>query len=124
MLAVAGLPPIPAAASEEQIEALRAVLGDHAESMTRAGVAITVSDWAALSALERGCWLVAKRRVEILAIIEEQQAGGDELAAAASLLLGQASEGVPAVLARGLDLAAEPGAARSLLRDKRMDLFR
>ena len=83
MLAVAGLPPIPDAATDEQIEAARAVLVDHAESMTRAGVAITVSDWVALSALERGCWLVAKRRVEILAIIEEQQAGGDELAAAA-----------------------------------------
>jgi coenzyme F420-0:L-glutamate ligase/coenzyme F420-1:gamma-L-glutamate ligase len=49
---------------------------------------------------------------------------GDELAAAASLLMGQASEGVPAVLARGLDLAAEPGDAKPLLRDKSMDLFR
>ena len=48
----------------------------------------------------------------------------DELAAAASLLMGQAAEGVPAVLARGLDLCHPHANAASLLRPKSMDLFR
>jgi F420-0:gamma-glutamyl ligase len=43
---------------------------------------------------------------------------------AASLLMGQASEGVPAVLARGLDLRRVPSDASVLLRPKEMDLFR
>ena len=49
---------------------------------------------------------------------------GDELAAAGSLLMGQASEGIPAVLARGLDLRCEGRNASELLRPKTMDLFR
>jgi len=52
----------------------------------------------------------------------------DEIAAAASLVMGQADEGVPAVLMRGLDLAmlpadADPG-VRPLLRNPEEDLFR
>jgi coenzyme F420-0:L-glutamate ligase/coenzyme F420-1:gamma-L-glutamate ligase len=49
----------------------------------------------------------------------------DELAAAASLLMGQASAAVPAVLARGLDLRRSGmERARDLVRPKSMDLFR
>lgn len=47
----------------------------------------------------------------------------DELAAAASILMGQAAEGVPAVILRGLDLSGD-GRATDLVRDPRMDLFR
>jgi coenzyme F420-0:L-glutamate ligase/coenzyme F420-1:gamma-L-glutamate ligase len=50
---------------------------------------------------------------------------GDELASAASLLMGQAGEGTPVILVRGLDLAADVWAgASSLLRTKSLDLFR
>ena len=50
---------------------------------------------------------------------------GDEIAAAASLLMGQADEGIPAVLVRGLDLAALPEQpASALLRAPDQDLFR
>ena len=49
---------------------------------------------------------------------------GDELAAAASLLMGQAAGGSPVVLIRGLSTAGGSGAARALVRDKAMDLFR
>ncbi len=49
---------------------------------------------------------------------------GDQLASAASLLLGQADEGVPVVLIRGLKLTGEAGTARDLVRDKSTDLFR
>jgi coenzyme F420-0:L-glutamate ligase/coenzyme F420-1:gamma-L-glutamate ligase len=48
----------------------------------------------------------------------------DELAAAASLVMGQADEGTPIVLARGVPYARGEGVARDLLRPKDKDLFR
>ncbi|WP_119459984.1 coenzyme F420-0:L-glutamate ligase [Rhodospirillaceae bacterium SYSU D60014] len=48
----------------------------------------------------------------------------DELAAAASLLMGQAGEGLPIVLVRGLSWDAPPRNAAALLRSKERDLFR
>jgi coenzyme F420-0:L-glutamate ligase/coenzyme F420-1:gamma-L-glutamate ligase len=48
----------------------------------------------------------------------------DELAAAASLVMGQASEGCPIVLARGVPYARRAGNARELLRARQQDLFR
>lgn len=47
----------------------------------------------------------------------------DELAAAASLIMGQAAEGRPVVLARGLKISGD-GTARDMLRPKDKDLFR
>jgi coenzyme F420-0:L-glutamate ligase / coenzyme F420-1:gamma-L-glutamate ligase len=48
----------------------------------------------------------------------------DELAAAASLLMGQADEGTPIVLVRGLSYAQMEGRAADLVRPKELDLFR
>jgi coenzyme F420-0:L-glutamate ligase/coenzyme F420-1:gamma-L-glutamate ligase len=48
----------------------------------------------------------------------------DEIAAAASLLMGQAAEGIPAVHVRGLVCDAPAVPAAALLRPKEMDLFR
>lgn len=48
----------------------------------------------------------------------------DELAAAASLVMGQADEGLPVVLARGVPYARREGSAAELLRPKQTDLFR
>lgn len=48
----------------------------------------------------------------------------DELAAAASLLMGQADEGRPVVIARGLNWSAPPTPARALIRPEAEDLFR
>ncbi len=48
----------------------------------------------------------------------------DEIAAGASLVMGQASEGQPAVLVRGLDFTAPARPASALLRDRAKDLFR
>ncbi len=48
----------------------------------------------------------------------------DDIAAAASLLMGQADEGLPAVLVRGLAWHEPPSDARALLRPKDQDLFR
>lgn len=49
---------------------------------------------------------------------------GDEIASAASLLMGQAAEGTPVVLIRGLDLPAIEGQAKDLIRPKSLDLYR
>ncbi|MDE2005835.1 MAG: coenzyme F420-0:L-glutamate ligase [Rhodospirillales bacterium] len=48
----------------------------------------------------------------------------DEIAAAASLLQGQADEGQPAVLVRGLSWSAPDAPARALVRPPEEDLFR
>ena len=48
----------------------------------------------------------------------------DELAAAASLVMGQAGEGRPVVLARGVGYARREGSAQELIRPREKDLFR
>jgi coenzyme F420-0:L-glutamate ligase/coenzyme F420-1:gamma-L-glutamate ligase len=48
----------------------------------------------------------------------------DEIAAAASLLMGQADEGTPVVLLRGLNLPDAAGSADDLIRARELDLFR
>lgn len=48
----------------------------------------------------------------------------DEIAAAASLLMGPAAEGIPAVLVRGLMLPSGEGSARDLQWPREQDLFR
>jgi len=48
----------------------------------------------------------------------------DEIAAAASLLMGQAGEGTPVVLLRGLNLPDADGSADDLIRARELDLFR
>jgi coenzyme F420-0:L-glutamate ligase/coenzyme F420-1:gamma-L-glutamate ligase len=53
-----------------------------------------------------------------------QVAAADEIAAAASLIMGQAGEGLPAVLARGFPYPLREGAASELVRPRTEDLFR
>ncbi len=48
----------------------------------------------------------------------------DELASAASLVMGQADEGRPVVLARGLGYGRRDGSAHELVRAREKDLFR
>ena len=48
---------------------------------------------------------------------------GDELAAAASLVMGQANEGTPIVLVKGLAVPPQSGNARCLVRPLSEDLF-
>jgi coenzyme F420-0:L-glutamate ligase/coenzyme F420-1:gamma-L-glutamate ligase len=48
----------------------------------------------------------------------------DELAAAASLMMGQAAEGTPAVHARGFPYKLSEGSLKELIRPKEQDLFR
>lgn len=53
-----------------------------------------------------------------------QVALADELAAAASLLMGQADEGTPIVLVRGVPYERREGTAAELIRPRELDLFR
>jgi len=53
-----------------------------------------------------------------------QVALADELAAAASLLMGQADEGTPIVLIRGVPYERRAATAAELIRPKELDLFR
>ncbi len=48
----------------------------------------------------------------------------DELAAAASLVMGQAAEGIPAVHVRGFPYPLSEGSLKELIRPKEQDLFR
>jgi len=57
--------------------------------------------------------------------LEVTQVGlADEIASAAQLLMGEADEGRPAVLLRGLSWGDEPLPARALVRERSADLFR
>jgi coenzyme F420-0:L-glutamate ligase / coenzyme F420-1:gamma-L-glutamate ligase len=53
-----------------------------------------------------------------------QIAAADELAAAASLLMGQADEGLPVILARGFPYALRDSSSAELVRSRAQDLFR
>ncbi len=53
-----------------------------------------------------------------------QVAAADELAAAASLVMGQADEGIPSVHARGFPYPLRDGKLEELIRPKDLDLFR
>ena len=53
-----------------------------------------------------------------------QVGAADELAAAASLVMGQAAEGTPIVLARGFPFELREGSLSELIRPEESDLFR
>lgn len=53
-----------------------------------------------------------------------QVGAADELAAAASLVMGQADEGIPVVHVRGFPYPLREASLRELLRPKSQDLFR
>ncbi len=58
-------------------------------------------------------------------VLETTEVGlADELAAAASLVMGQAGEARPVVLARGVGYARRDGTASELIRAREKDLFR
>jgi coenzyme F420-0:L-glutamate ligase/coenzyme F420-1:gamma-L-glutamate ligase len=82
------------------------------------GVAIGASGLPALVDL-RGAPDLYGRRLQ-----STEVALADEIASAASLLMGQASEGRPIVLARGVLHGRAEGAAADLVRPKKIDLFR
>ena len=82
------------------------------------GVAIGVAGITALADLRGSPDLYSRR-------LQSTEIGlADEIAAAASLLMGQAAEGRPIVVARGIVNAPGSGCAADLIRPKQIDLFR
>lgn len=82
------------------------------------GVAIGAAGIATLADLRGAPDLYARR-------LQSTEIGlADEIASAASLLMGQAAEGRPIVIARGLTNAPGSGCAADLVRRKEIDLFR
>lgn len=82
------------------------------------GTALGVSGIAALLDL-RGVPDLFGRKLQ-----STEVAVADELAAAASLLMGQAGEGCPVVLARGFPFSRIDGHGTELIRPRPLDLFR
>lgn len=82
------------------------------------GTAIGVAGLPALVDLRGG----KDREGRVLKVT--QVAAADELAAAASLVMGQADEGTPAVLVRGFHYARRESSVQELLRPEAEDLFR
>ena len=123
------LPENPDASAQRIREGLRALCGTEVavvinDSFGRAwrngvtGVAIGVAGIPALIDMRGN----ADREGRALRVT--QVAAADELAAAASLVMGQADEGCPAVLARGFPYPPRPGSAHELVRPRAEDLFR
>ncbi len=67
----------------------------------------------------RGEWDLSGRPLEVTEV-----GFGDAVAAAAVLVMGEAAEGTPAVLVRGLTWSAPPLPAAALRRPKALDMFR
>ena len=82
------------------------------------GVAIGVAGLPALKDL-RGCPDLFGHALQVT-----QTGFADEIAAAASLLMGQADEGLPAVLVHGLPWSESMTPAAALIRSPEEDLFR
>ena len=124
------LPEDPDASARALREALRVATGtaigvliiDSFGRAWRHGVTGTAIGVAGLPALVDMRGKQTDRQGRVLRVT--QVAAADELAAAASLLMGQADEGTPAVLARGLPYALREGSVRELIRPKHEDLFR
>jgi coenzyme F420-0:L-glutamate ligase/coenzyme F420-1:gamma-L-glutamate ligase len=82
------------------------------------GIAIGLSGLPGVVDL-RGTPDLFERRLEITIL-----GAADELAAAASLVMGQAAEGRPAVIVRGLSYQQRAAAnAREITRERKLDLF-
>ena len=110
------------AALEERFrEALAVVMSDSVGRAWRNGVVGLALGAAGLPSLLD---LRGRRDLEGRALQATQVGLADEIAAAAQLLMGEADEGRPAVLVRGLSWDGPPLPAAALVRDRELDLFR
>ena len=115
-----------AAALKARIEArygveLGVIVSDSVGRAWRNGIVGTALGAAGLPALRD---MIGRKDLFGRTLDVTQTGFADEIAAAASLLMGQADEGLPAVLVRGLDWREPVGDAHALLRPKDEDLFR
>ena len=119
-------PDASAAALKTQLEArygveLGVIVSDSAGRAWRNGVIGIALGAAGLPALRD---MVGRRDLFGRTLEVTETGFADEIATAASLLMGQADEGLPVVLVRGLSWREPPTHARALLRPKDQDMFR
>jgi coenzyme F420-0:L-glutamate ligase / coenzyme F420-1:gamma-L-glutamate ligase len=110
-----------AALQERFGEPVAVVVSDSAGRAWRHGVVGLAIGAAGLPALLD---LRGRRDLEGRALQVTQVGLADEIASAAQLLMGEADEGLPAVLVRGLAWEDPPLPAAALVRDPELDLFR
>ncbi len=121
----------------EDPDASAAALRERLRTLTGAAVGVVVNDsfgraWrrgtvgVALGAAGLPALIDLRGRPDLFGRTLEVSIIGfaDEIAAAASLLMGQADEGRPVVLMRGLEWSAPPSPAATLVRPPAEDLFR
>ena len=101
--------------------ALAVVVNDSVGRAWRNGVVGLALGAAGLPALLD---LRGQRDLEGRALRVTQVGLADQIASAAELLMGEADEGRPAVLVRGLEWQGAPAPASALIRDRATDLFR
>ncbi|MBN1303126.1 MAG: coenzyme F420-0:L-glutamate ligase [Anaerolineales bacterium] len=96
------------------------IIDSHGRAWRKGTVGITIG-LAGLPGLVdlRGSPDLFERKLEIT-----QVGAADELAAAASLVMGQAAEGIPAVHIHGFPYLLRTGSLKELLRPEKLDLFR
>ncbi len=96
------------------------IIDSHGRPFRRGAVGVAIGS-AGISSLvsKRGARDLFRYRLRSTEI-----ALADELASAASLIMGQANEGIPAVVIRGLSYPRGRGRAVDLIRPEQIDLFR
>lgn len=110
-----------AALRERFGETIAVVISDSVGRAWRNGVVGLALGAAGLPALLD---LRGRRDLEGRALQVTQVGLADEIASAAQLLMGEADEGRPAVLVRGLVWQGQPQPAAALVRERAADLFR
>ena len=101
--------------------ALAVIVSDSVGRAWRKGVVGLALGAAGLPALLD---LRGRRDLEGRALEVTEVGLADEIASAAQLLMGEADEGRPAVLVRGLSWEGPPAPAAALIRERQADLFR